>query len=280
MTPLIPLPKLISAANPKPMVISHRGEWRRAPENSIDAMLLAAQAGADMVELDVQRTTHDALYLMHDDTTDRMTNRSGLTASVADTEFDRLFLRQSDGGPNAPVTNTPVPTLCEALEAARGRVHLNLDTKHRRDLEYVGDLVFEMGLADQVLIKMVVDPLNMDAQIKDTRWYETLSFMPVMLDPRPGKMAQDAAALCDFFDARMIEISFLSLEELKDTVEEMALRGVRVWVNTLNSVHPMNFCDHRAASDPEGVWGVLLDHGIGAIQTDEASILRQYLLGL
>lgn len=242
-------------------------------------MMLAAQAGADIVELDVQRTTSNALYMMHDDTTDRTTNRSGPTTGIAPGDFGELRLRQSLGGASAALTDIPVPTLRDTLEAARGRVHLNLDTKHRRDLEYVGDEVREMGMVDQVLIKMTTDPLNPDQSIKETRWFDGLVFMPVMLDPRPGHMTQDAVALCDFFDAKIIELSFHSLAELRETCQEMAGRGVRVWVNTLNAVHPMDFHDDRACQDPEGVWGTLISHGVGAIQTDRVpEIIRSLAL--
>jgi len=271
------LADLISPENTRPLVISHRGEWRLAPENSIEAMLLAEKAGADIVELDVQRTTSNALYMMHDDTTDRMTNRSGETTGVAAGDFRRMRLRQALGGPGAALTDIPVPTLRETLEAARGQVHLNLDTKHRRDLEYVGDMVREMGMADQVLIKMTSDPLSPDQSIKETRWFEALTFMPVMLDPRPGHMTQDAVTLCDFFDAKIIELSFHSLAELRETCQEMAGRRVRVWVNTLNAVHPMDFHDDRASQDPEGVWGTLISHGVGAIQTDRVPELIRSL---
>lgn len=277
MTNIRPLAELISLENPKPLVISHRGEWTKAPENSIEAMLIAADMGADMVELDVQRTTDGHLYLMHDDTTDRMTNRAGLTTSVQEDEFETLFLRQGEGGPSAPVTSVAVPTLRRTLEAARGKVHLNIDTKHRRDLEAVGDLVRDMDMADQVLIKMIVDPTRPDATIKDARWFKDLTFMPVMLEPRPGKMVEDALALTQFYDAQMLEISFLSLEELSEVSDVIRRKGVRLWCNTLDPVHPLDYSDTLALADPEGVWGTLLRHGIGAIQTDHVGNLKAYL---
>ena len=277
MTEFLPLSKLISRDNTDLMIVSHRGEWSFEPENSIAAMTLAASMGADMVELDVQKTTDGMLYLMHDDTTDRMTNRVGDTVSVMDTEFDTLVLRRADGGPQAALTGVPVPTLRDALEAARGRVHLNIDTKYRRDLEAAGDLVFKMGMQDQVLIKMVVDPTNPDLTIRDASWFKGLTFMPVMLDPRPGNMAQDAVELVQKFDAKIIEISFLSLEELDETAQQMRALGVRMWCNTLDPVHAMDYSDARALKDPDGIWGTLIRHGIGAIQTDQTAALGRYI---
>lgn len=259
------------------MIISHRGEWATAPENSIEAILLAADAGADMAEIDVQKTEQGLLYLMHDDTTDRMTNRVGNTTEVEEHEFETLFLRGQEGGPNAALTDMQVPTLRAALEAARGRIHLNIDTKHRRDLEAVGQLVFEMEMQDQVLIKMVIDPANPDMSILDASWYKSLTFMPVLLDPKPGKMTTDAIEIAQLFDAQILEISFPSLNELKQTDHQMRKLGIRLWCNTLNVVHPLNYSDDRALANPDEVWGTLIRSGIGAIQTDQTPSLSRFL---
>lgn len=273
----ISLNDTISGANSDLMIISHRGEWESAPENSIESMLLAAKVGADMVEIDVQKTNQGRLFLMHDDTTDRMTNRIGATTDVRNEEFETLLLRNRDGGDNATLTNTQVPTLRAALEAVRDKIHLNIDTKHRRDLEAVGELVNEMGMQEQVLIKMIVDPVNPDVSILDASWYKDLIFMPVLLDPKPGKMANEAVEMAKLFDAKILEISFHTLNELKETHKELRELGVRLWCNTLNEEHPLSFSDERALTNPEEVWGTLIRSGIGAIQTDNASSLSAYI---
>lgn len=277
VTKLRPLREVIVQDEGRPLLISHRGEWSQAPENSIEAMLLAIDGGADMVELDVQCTTSGTLYLMHDDTTDRMTNRVGLTTTVRDDEFDELLLREADGGADAKLTEHQVPTLRMMLEAARGRVHLNIDTKHRRDLEAVGDLVREMGLADQVLIKMEIDPVNPDLSIKDASWFGQLTFMPVILYPREKSMVQDALKVTKLFNASMLEISFNSLPELIALSAVMQKQQVRLWCNTLNPVHPLHYSDHQALQNPDSIWGELIRHGVGALQTDHVRALDNYL---
>lgn len=49
-------------------VIAHRGASRRRPENSIAAFRVAAELGADAVELDVRQTADGALVVRHDAT--------------------------------------------------------------------------------------------------------------------------------------------------------------------------------------------------------------------
>ena len=50
----------------RPLVIAHRGASARAPENTLAAFGLAAELGADWVELDVRTSADGALVLHHD----------------------------------------------------------------------------------------------------------------------------------------------------------------------------------------------------------------------
>ena len=50
------------------VVISHRGDWRNYPENSIPAIESVIRMGVDMMELDVKMTKDSVLVLMHDKT--------------------------------------------------------------------------------------------------------------------------------------------------------------------------------------------------------------------
>ncbi|NLD77624.1 MAG: glycerophosphodiester phosphodiesterase [Acidimicrobiales bacterium] len=47
-------------------VIAHRGASAAAPENTIEAFLLARELGADWVELDARRTADDRIVVHHD----------------------------------------------------------------------------------------------------------------------------------------------------------------------------------------------------------------------
>jgi glycerophosphoryl diester phosphodiesterase len=60
-----------SPASRKPVVIAHRGASATAPEHTIAAYDRAVSAGADYLELDVQRTKDGVLVVVHDATLDR-----------------------------------------------------------------------------------------------------------------------------------------------------------------------------------------------------------------
>ena len=59
-------------------VIAHRGASAEAPENTLPAFEAAVQRGADAFELDVRLTADGAPVVIHDDTLDRTTDRTGL----------------------------------------------------------------------------------------------------------------------------------------------------------------------------------------------------------
>ena len=53
-------------------VIAHRGDWRNAPENSIQCIENAIEMGVDMVEIDIQPTKDRNFICMHDETLERL----------------------------------------------------------------------------------------------------------------------------------------------------------------------------------------------------------------
>lgn len=71
-------------------VIAHRGASAYAPENTIAAFELAAQQGADMVELDVQRSADGTLIVFHDETTERWDGKSKLVLECSLAELGKL----------------------------------------------------------------------------------------------------------------------------------------------------------------------------------------------
>ena len=61
----------------RPLIWAHRGASGEAPENTLPAFALAAEQGADGVELDVQKTADGALVICHDEKIDRTSNAKG-----------------------------------------------------------------------------------------------------------------------------------------------------------------------------------------------------------
>jgi glycerophosphoryl diester phosphodiesterase len=61
----------------KPLVIAHRGYSLVAPENTILSYRKAIEAGADMLEVDINLTRDGQLVMIHDHRLERTTNGTG-----------------------------------------------------------------------------------------------------------------------------------------------------------------------------------------------------------
>lgn len=98
---------------PKVKVWAHRGASGYAPENTLEAFKLAADMGADGVELDVQLTKDGELVVVHDEYIDRVSDGHG---RVVDYTLEEL--RQFNFNKMHPeyTPNCKIPTLREVLE--------------------------------------------------------------------------------------------------------------------------------------------------------------------
>lgn len=278
-TPQLSLSTLSTHASTRALVVAHRGEWAQMPENSIAAIEAARVAGADMVEFDVQPCADGELVVIHDDTLDRTTDGTGPVAQMCFADIRRLRLRAGAGGPAAALTPMQMPTLTEALEAARGRILVNIDTKYMRDLERVAETVLALDMADEVVLKGPVELDGDNRRFLDAPWYGAIPFMPLM-PARPGRFAEDAARVIERFRPVMLEIDFSNLADVIAARSVLDATGVRLWTNTLDIVHSLDYSDSRALSAPDAVWGTLIEAGITVLQTDRSAALARYLAGV
>ena len=124
------------------LIISHRGDWHGAAENSLRSIEKAIEKGCAGVVVDVRRTKDGALVLMADKTVDRMTDGKGLVSRLTLAEIRSLHLRDSKG----ELTDFRVPTLEEALLLAKGRIMIAVSSYDDYASE-IGALVQKTGTA-------------------------------------------------------------------------------------------------------------------------------------
>jgi glycerophosphoryl diester phosphodiesterase len=94
--------------------LAHRGDWRRAPENTIPAFLAALEVpGCDGLEFDVRAAAGGVPVVIHDETLERV---QGVAGRVADLTPDQL----AEHG---------VPTLEEVLAVVPRRAFLDVELK-------------------------------------------------------------------------------------------------------------------------------------------------------
>ena len=81
------------------VVVAHRGASRNAPENSMKAFRDAIEAGADVIELDVQETADGVIVVTHDRDLMRMAGDPRAIADISFAEASKLDIgRQRRGG--------------------------------------------------------------------------------------------------------------------------------------------------------------------------------------
>lgn len=222
--------KLFNRYDKTVLVVAHRGDWRNACENSIEAINGAIIAGADIVEVDLRKTKDGELILMHDETLDRTTTGTGLVCEYTLPELKSLYLRN---GCHIK-TIYKIPTLREALLVAKGRVMLNLD-KAFDYFDQVYDLLKETGTIDQVIIKSNVPA--QDVQKQYSNYLKEMIFMPkIDLDDKNALSKLDDYLL--LLNPLAIEFKFAyDSNHLPFIVKDVLNNRCRIWYNTLWDTH-------------------------------------------
>jgi len=108
------------------LVFGHRGASSYAPMNTLPAFELAADQGADGIELDVWLPADgDQLVILHDVTVDHTTNGSG---SILTKTFKEC--KELDASYRFPqYRGVQIPTLDEVFEAVGHRLIVNVEIK-------------------------------------------------------------------------------------------------------------------------------------------------------
>lgn len=106
-------------------VVAHRGASQDAPENTLDAVRLAADNGADLVEVDVHQTRDGVLVVMHDSTVKRTTNAKKVFPKrrswrVKDFTYREIRRLDAGGGFEGKYPRVRVPTLAEVFDVLWG----------------------------------------------------------------------------------------------------------------------------------------------------------------
>jgi glycerophosphoryl diester phosphodiesterase len=138
------------------LVIAHRGASADAPENTLPAFEAAMQRGADAFELDVRLTADGAPVVIHDDTLDRTTDRSGLVRAHTLAELrsvDAGARFTSDQGRTHPYRggDVRIPTLGEVLWAFP-RMPMLLEIKEPEAQEAVRKVLLQEAAAGRCAV--------------------------------------------------------------------------------------------------------------------------------
>lgn len=175
-------------ATSKVLTAAHRGQWRKAPENSLKGVTAAYSDGAEIAEVDVRYTKDRHAVLMHDETVDRTTNGKGRVKDLTYAQIQTLKLRQGLGGASAPLTNERVPTLASVMNVAKTRGLVNLD-KGWPEREAIYSVLKSTGTVNRGVFKDATGTPVTEANAFRTRHPDAL-YMAMLSDNNPNKVAQ------------------------------------------------------------------------------------------
>lgn len=263
--------KLLNRDDSSVIVASHRGDWRNFPENSVEAILSAVDMGVDIVEVDLQRTKDGTLILMHDPTIDRTTTGKGKVSEITIDSVRKVNLKNGC----AIRTKHKVPTLEEALIAAKGKVMLNLD-KADRYFDQVYSLLIATGTEKQVIMKGTKSAEEVKSLYG--QYLDDIIYMPIVdLDKDSAK------SQIELFMQELNPVAFEMLfrkdeNPLPFVVKEKLEGKSLIWYNTLWDTMAGGHDDDMSLDDPDKGYGYLINTlGARLIQTDRPAYLIQYL---
>lgn len=140
------------------LVFGHRGAKAYAPMNTLPAYELAAEQGAQGIELDVHRSKDGYPVIVHDFKVDATSDGKGLV-----TEMTLAQLKALDAGAwFAPqFAGTHIPTLDEVFEALGRRLFVNVEIKSdSRETDGVEQVVADCITRHNMQSRVIVSSFN------------------------------------------------------------------------------------------------------------------------
>ena len=258
----------------RPLLVAHRGTCGgNIPCNSFAAFQIALNHGADVIELDVERSKDGILFIQHPGMEWVHLGIKDSLKNYTSDEIKKMVLLNEDH----TKTQYPIPTLEDALLFLKGKCIVNID-KFWENPEAITKLVDQLEMSDQVIIKTEAK----EEYLADVEKYA--SHLPYMT------IVRNKDTLTDVISKRNInyigaEVLFTSEEDevcQDEYIQKMHNEGYIVWANSI----VYNYQDVLAAGhnddislikDPSLGWGYLAKKKYDLIQTDFVLACKMYL---
>jgi glycerophosphoryl diester phosphodiesterase len=258
----------------KVLISAHRGDWRHAPENSMQSLKQSILKQYDIVECDLKMSKDKHIIIMHDNTIDRTTNGKGKPEDYTLAELKSFKLKSGSGH----ITRHEIPTLEEYLMESKGKAMLCLD-KGFEHFDAAMKLVKQYDMADQIIFN--VPSVSLDSlkrmQLEHLDDKLVLNVLGFPQDTLKANILKDSykARGCVIFHPTFNSDTIPLLKWLP-TIRK---NGIHLWLNALWPEHNAGHDDDTAVEQnkPEETWGWLITQGATIIQTDRPEELLQYL---
>lgn len=257
----------------RPFLVAHRGVCgANIPCNTMLAYKIAVEGGADVIELDVSKSSDGKYYVFHPGMEPVFLKSEKYLKDMTATEIEQLNLRNSDSA----VTSYKIPTLKEVLSYLKGKVYINVD-KFWTDVEGISREIREAGVEKQVIVKTYTDK---ESLLQVEKYASDLMFMPMV------RKKDDTTEYLLKRNINFIgnEILFDSEEDevaSDDYIKNLHDKGLLVWADSIiyneADVISAHRTDDRSLNEGgDAGWGWLADKNVDFIQTDWLILAKRY----
>ncbi|GAB6929452.1 glycerophosphodiester phosphodiesterase family protein [Paenibacillus sp. JCM 10914] len=236
--------------------IAHRGASGYAPENTLAAFAKADEMGADMLELDVQRSSDGQLVVIHDMTVDRTSNGKGKVGNMTLSELRRL-----DVGSwySADFKDEVIPTLQEVLMRFGERTGLLIELKSpefypgiEQDLVACLQLHSQLHAVDRhssLIPPVIVQSANADSL---QRLHKLMPEIPLGIvitsSSQLSKLRMNE--VCTYADYVNISMRLVS----RGLIQKIHQSGMKSFIWTIRDMHQIPYLLHMKAD------GIITDY--------------------
>ncbi|QTD38577.1 glycerophosphodiester phosphodiesterase family protein [Polaribacter batillariae] len=255
------------------LAVSHRGDWRYAPENSLAAIQRCIDLGVDVVEIDVRLTKDRHMILMHDKTVDRTTNGKGKVSDFTLAEIKKLRLKNACG---VKGSIHQIPTLKEVMELAKDKILINLDKVEGETVKEAYAVLKETGTIKQAIFKGRKPAKYMLDKYGDLM--KEIIYMPILIDN-----VTDANKYVEEYNNTIspfaYEVTFPSTSSNNfKQIKYLNSKNITVLTIPLWDDLTAGHTDEKVITEgADAVWGWLINNGANAIMTDRTAMLMDYL---
>lgn len=195
--------------------IGHRGAKGHLPENTLASFEKAIALGVDMIELDVWLSSDKIPMVIHDETIDRTTSKTGLVTDYSAKELQALG----------------IPALIDVFKLVDNRCEINVEIKTFSATQAVLNLIAKSTF-DQS--KILISSFDWNA-LQEVRFHDE--------DIRIGVLTETdldlALAFAKFIKAEAIHPYFHLLTA--ENVEKIKEKGFKVFPWTINEPEDITF---------------------------------------
>ena len=261
-------------AKHKIITVGHRGVFGgNIPCNTLTSYEIALHQGADMIEIDVDKTADGQLVIFHPGMEWPHLRYQGSIRDLTYAEIkEKIRYVNIDDVP----TEYTLCTLDEVFETFKDRCYINVD-KFWDNPELISDAIRRHNMTEQIIVKTKPTPEMLN--IIET-YASDIQYMPVIKEDTVheellGRNIRyvGAEVLFDSEDSGFCSDAY---------IEKMHSAGKLIWVNSIvydyKTVLTAHHSDDAAMrGNPELGWGWLADRGYDIIQTDWPLELTNFL---